>query len=383
MIKRITAAILIVGLATLLSCSKADPFTELLARVEGAPAGQKESVVKAFLQRQKQIPLINDTTVIFILHNSAQKQPFLTGDMANWRKDSLPMQRIKGTDYWYRTVHFPADARIEYKFVAGGKFLPDSLNELTSEGGFGANSVLLMPDYTFPQEILFKREHAVSALDTLTFVSKKRHNRRAVFVYRHPKATAHSPLLLFHDGADYLKFAKAQIILDNLIADSAIPAVNAVFVNPRNRTKEYWLNEAFLDMTFNELLPFIRQKYGWRKAAPLYMGGASLGGEISLLALKNYQRRLAGVFSQSGALWIEKNTILKIIAALPGIQPKLYFDYGTFENQRSTHARLQKILTEKKAHYKINRWHDGHNWGNWRGHLKHALKYLLTREGRK
>lgn len=380
-IMNLLIAVLIFGLA--LSCSQRDPFTELQRRVDQAPDGQKDRVVKKFLHKQRQMPLVYDSTVVFIVHAAGQGQPYLTGDMAAWKPDSLPMHRLGGSAYWYKKMHFPADARIEYKFVLAGKYVLDSLNTHRSEGGFGANSVVLMPAYIFPKEILFKRENARSMLDTLLFASKVLHNRRKVFVYRHPAATAHSPLVLFNDGADYLKFAKAQIILDNLIADSTIPAINAIFVKPINRMKEYWLNESYVQMIFSELVPFLRQKYGWQTEAPLYMGGVSLGAEISLLALKSYQRRLAGVFSQSAALWIENNKLLRILTALPTVQPKLYLDYGTLETQRETHSRLLKILREKKARFTMNRWHEGHNWGNWRGHLKYALSYLLTEEGAK
>ena len=361
-------------------CAEVDPFAQMLQSLAGKSAKEQREELAQFIKKQ-QWPLIYESSAYFVVKDDSSSVPFLTGDMAQWKPDSLKMRRIGQTDYWYRREQFPLAARIEYKFVIRGKYLLDKLNPRKAAGGFGYNSVFWMPEYVFPEEALLVPGNPAGRLDTLSFKSRLLKNKRQVFVYRHPGAQGHSPLLIFQDGGDYLRFARAQVILDNLIAKGEIPAVNALFVNPVNRRVEYWFNDDYLKMLFNELLPEVQKRFALSARAPLIMGGASLGGVISLHALKDYHNRLQGVFSQSGALWIEQGQILRELKELATIDPALYLDYGLFEQQASIHREAGAILTEKKAKFKLHEWPEGHNWGNWRGHLSRALIFLLKEQG--
>ncbi|MFQ6092770.1 MAG: hypothetical protein ACE5OR_08830 [bacterium] len=39
------------------------------------------------------------------------------GDANAWDPNAYPMRRVSGTDFWYITQTFEADARLDYKFV--------------------------------------------------------------------------------------------------------------------------------------------------------------------------------------------------------------------------------------------------------------------------
>ncbi len=382
MMRRTVTGIILLGLLSL-ACTKNQNTLKLFlqkVQTEHVPA-QKKQLVEAFIHNHSW-PYVQGSEACFIFQDSLRDSVALSGDMNSWKPDSVRMHRITGTDYFYVTQTFPLDARIEYKFVSGKNNVLDPLNPVTAAGGFGSNSVLRMPEYVFPKWILANRNSEITVPDTLQFKSRLLKNSRTIFVYSHPGASQNSPLILFNDGGDYLKFGSASIVLDNLIADGKIPPVHALFVNPINRMQEYWLNDAYLNMLFTELLPQIKQQYGWHPALT-GMGGVSLGGVISLYALKQYNRQLDFVFSQSGALWIEKEKIISVLKQLPKANksfPRMWFDYGSFEGMESVHQKLENILQEKQIPYGKNIYHEGHNWANWRAHLDRVLTFCLQRK---
>ncbi len=358
------------------SCSnRMQNFSALLKSVQKDSPQRAERRIREFSELHD-FPFVEDSVAYFLFEDTSRGQPvYLAGDFTGWRPDSLVLNRIGKTPFYFLGLTLPLNARVEYKFVVGQRWLLDPLNPHKELGGFGPNSVLMMPAYRFPREALLNMGYRVSRLDTFEFKSKILHNKREVVFYRHPKASPRAPLLVFNDGGDYLRLAVARIILDNLIGSRTIRPLNALFVNPVRRNKEYWLNDRYLRMVFDELLPQVFKKYGLTPDT-LGFGGASLGGEIALYALRDYGKRLDFVFSQSGALGIEHEKLLDILQALPRIETKIYVSYGIFENVQKEHARLQSILETKKVQYRMQEFPEGHNWGNWRGHLKDVLTFF-------
>ncbi len=359
----------------ILSCSgKPKSFSEILVSLKKMPTPQKETIIKHFVLTHN-FPVVEDSTAYFLFQDTTNQSVFLAGDFTQWRPDSIPLKRIRGTNYYYTSLTFPLNARLEYKFVVGKRWVLDPFNSFKEQGGLGRNSVLMMPAYHFSKNILLNIKYRVSALDAIVFKSKILKNKRNVYFYHHPKANTCSPLLIFNDGGDYLHFGKARIVLDNLIGKNKIVPINALFVDPVKRMKEYWLNDGYLSMMFGELIPQVEKKFNLNPKS-LGFGGASLGGETALYALKNYGTRLNFIFSQSGSVWIEKEKLLDILQTLPRIGTKIYLSYGKFEGMAGSHARLVKILKQKNVNFKLYTFPEGHNWGNWRGHLDEMLTYF-------
>ncbi|MCB9057787.1 MAG: hypothetical protein H6627_04425 [Calditrichae bacterium] len=366
-------------LIMLSSCNETDKnFKTFLFELADVPEQNRQAVLDTWMNKVYEFPIVEDTLVYFIYRNEKDMPVFLTGDMNSWQKGILPLLRIIGTDYYYCEYHFPLDARVEYKFIAGDQFVNDPYNERRSGGGYGENSLLMMPDYEFPSEILAKRSVIYTKLDTAAFRQNKTSASYPFYFYRHDSSSNTSPLVVFTDGSDYINFAQAPTILDNLIRDNKIPAINALFVDPKDRMKEYWMDESFTTLLIEEILPFVRKEYQINPDNT-YLGGVSLGGLFSLYALKNYSSELAGVFSQSGAIWVDSLRILDELKNADFSNVKLYYSYGSFENQDSVHHRLNTFLTKKSARFSWDLFHEGHAWGSWKGHLDNALIYLLNK----
>lgn len=373
--KQITKISLIALL--ILSCSADRHSFELfLEELETKPADQKQKMLQNFI-KQNNWPMPEKETVYFIVQDSTHKSAYLTGDMCAWKPDSLQMEQISGTDFYVRKMDFPGDARVEYKYVLNGNYILDPLNPYTGKGEYGKNSALCMPAFVFEKTSLIQQKNHVSQIDTLQFKSRLLKDKRNIYIYRHPLATASSAIVLFHDGSDYLKFGSAQIILDNLIATERIPALCAVFIDPVDRQKEYWLNDNYLRAVFREMLPVVIDRYALNPESHIGMGGVSLGGLITLYALKDYSDELDFTFSQSSPLWVDSCKVLTELASCDSIKTHVYFDYGTFENMARVHSELVELMERKKIHFQINIFNEGHNWANWRAHLPLALTFGL------
>ena len=376
--KSISSAILLAaGFLILISCSgEPKTFSDVLVKVQGKPVAQAEIMIRDFCQRHD-FPFTEDSVAYFLVENKTDSPAFVAGDFTQWRPDSIALKQIGKTHFYFAALKFPLNARLEYKFVIGKQWLLDPLNPFKEQGGYGENSVLMMPKYRFPREALLNPKLRISHLDTLIFKSRLLKNKRKIILYQHPKAKDKAPLLIFNDGSEYLRFARARIILDNLIGDNRIRPINVLFIDPVHRNKEYWLNDKYLRMVFRELLPFVLQRYGLHPDT-LGFGGASLGGEIALYALKDYGKQLNFVFSQSGAVWIDNAKVLNVLQSIPEIKTKIYASYGLFEGKgiQQGHQRLKSILKKKNVLFKLEKIPEGHNWGNWRGHLKDALIFL-------
>ncbi len=359
------------------SCNNSDStFIELLYTMAEIEEGSREEVIQSWLTKHEEFPLIENDKVYYIYQKKEDTQVFLTGDMNKWSPNRDQFMRIVGTSYYYIEQSYPSDARVEYKFIVDGKYILDPFNKKTSAGGFGSNSLLLMPAYSFPTEVLSNRFQNYTTFDTITFNSKIM-PKRTLFVYKHPKVEADAPLIIFNDGGEYISLALANIVLDNLIEQKRIPASYAIFVNPGNRMKEYWLNDDYLKMLFEELLPELKENYNIGSSSKIFIGGASLGGLISFYALKNYSDLLTGVFGQSPSFWVDSLQIMRELEDVDLSDKKLIYDYGLFEED-SFDPKINNFLKQKTSSLIVNKYSEGHAWGNWKGHLDEVLIYLLN-----
>jgi enterochelin esterase-like enzyme len=116
----------------------------------------------------------------------------------------------------------------------------------------------------------------------IRYESRMLKNKRRLWVYTPPDYRPDGKpyrLLVLFDGWQYVQLTPTPTILDNMIADGAIPPLVAVMVDPVDRFSELALNQTFSDFMANELTPWIRQRYHvTEKPEQTVIGGLSLGG---------------------------------------------------------------------------------------------------------
>lgn len=358
-------------------------FSELINVLPITPGAKREALIDSFFAKNSHTPFIaNDTTVYFVYRGRTSRVT-VAGDANDWNSGSWPMVQSAGTSLWYYRAHFENDARLDYKFVVGGNaWLLDPRNPNTCTGGYGPNSELRMPHYEPPPEIEYDAAIPHGALFDTTLSSAALGYGRRIRVYLPPgyAATTRSyPLLLVHDGLDYLNLARMNNVLDHVIAQKKTEPLIAVFVPAVRREEEYAgaLQEKFSSFIIDEVLPFIDRRF--RTATdPAFRAtmGASNGGNISLWLGFTYPQQFGHVIAQSSYI---QSSLLSGFQNEPNRPLTLYLDLGAYDIPLLlTLVRTFVPMVLNKSYVcKYQEFHEGHSWGNWRAHIDDALTFTF------
>ena len=357
-------------------------FLQFIHYTNSLPQSIRQSKMDSFMNASVRLPSIESDTICTFIYKGNAQSVKIAGDFTNWSPD-LSMIPVKGSDFWYYISHFEADARLDYKFIINeNNWILDPKNPFTCTGGFGTNSELRMPRYqVHPETQNYTVIPHGTVKDTLIY-STLLQNTRAVNIYLpagYPHGAQQYPLILFHDGTDYLSLAHVKNTLDYLIAHQIIMPVIGVFVTPVNRTEEYngSLKEEFTSFIVDELMPVIDLKYSTSKnPQKRAMIGASSGGNISLYIGMNHPELFGKIAAQSSSV---ENIISDTYQNSEKMNLEVYLDNGTYDIPVIVQwvKNMEQILQKKGYRYQYHEWHEGHSWGNWRDHLINPLKQFF------
>ncbi len=357
-------------------------FGNFLRETERLPVDRRQSAADAYLRSQKSFPILeNDTTVHFLFSGDA-RQVNLAGDMTGWQPGPL-FRRLDGTTLYYLTRHFEPDARLDYKFVTDStRWILDPLNPDTCMSGFGPNSQFRMPKNVMPPETVFHPEIQHGTLTDIMFRSKALGNDRRIRVYLPAGFSAETtgyPVILFHDGLEFIDLGKADRVLDYLIANHTIVPVVAVFVQPIDRDEEYsgQKKERYTRFIVDELMPALEKRYRVSTdPSKRAMAGISNGGNIALYIGINHPGQFGKISAQSSNVIHE---ILKRFKKRDRQNLLIYTDIGKYDIDIlvSMAFDLKGILQEKGYQHLFHVWNEGHSWCSWKEHLKEPLVWFL------
>lgn len=362
-------------------------FQNFIQQINSAPNDSvRMKMIDSFMvvAKSQGIPYIEDSSANFIYRGSGSNV-YLAGDMNGWSTSRDKLVRVANTNFFYATRIYERDARLDYKFVVDGNWILDPNNPKTCPGGFGPNSELAMPDYIQPDEIKYYPDIPHGTVRDTVFFSTNLNNSRTIRVYTPPGYETSSDsfsVILVHDGLEYVSLASMHNVLDYLIANNQIQPVIAVFVPPVNRTPEYAGNQmnAFTNFIVNELMPYIRNRYRIKSGPEnCAVAGASNGGNISLWLALKHPEVFGNVAAQSS------NVISEISNGFqhgPKLNLKVYLDIGTYDIAILIPLvrNLKSILQSKGYDLLYYEFHEGHSWGNWRGHIDNFLKFFLPKQ---
>jgi enterochelin esterase-like enzyme len=357
---------------------RAQTFNDLITRLNSLPETGRQAVADSFMNAGHPLPYAESDTLVHFIYQGSASSIQIAGDATFWNPQ-LDMIHIAGTNFWYYSAIYPADARLDYKYVINGSsWILDPKNPNTCNGGFGPNSELRMPSYIVPPEISFYSNIAHGTIKDTTFHSSALGDTRSVKVYLPPAYSPQGndyPVMLFHDGLEYISLANANNILDYLIAQHLIVPVIGIFVPPVDRTAEYAGNkiDKFTSFIVDELMPVMEQKY--RISMDPHqraMAGASNGGNIALYIGAKYPGKFGKIAAQSS------NVIPAISGTLQSsskLDLEFYLGIGNYDIEELIPLvnNLKNILEVKQYPYAFYTWNEGHSWGNWKGHLRLPL----------
>lgn len=379
--------IFILSLLIINSMIAQSSFQNFINNLNTAPNDSiKMKMIDSFMvvARAQGIPYIEDTIANFIYRGSGSNV-YLSGDFNGWSSSADKLIKVSGTNFFYISKIFERDARLDYKFIVDGNWILDPNNPKTCPGGFGPNSELAMPDYVQPVEIKYYPEIPHGVLRDTIFFSSYLNNSRTIRVYLPPdyeSSTDSFPVILMHDGLEYVSLASMHNVLDYLIAHNKIEPIIGVFVPPVNRTPEYAGNQmnSFKNFIVQELLPYIRSRYRVKSGPEnCAVAGASNGGNISLYLALNNPEVFGNVAAQSS------NVISSISDGFqnnPKLNLKVYLDIGKYDISILIPLvrNLKSILLSKGYDLIYREFNEGHSWGNWRAHIDDYLIFFFPKK---
>ena len=365
-------------------------IAQLLA--DGTPTAKG---IDVFL-RQHSFPLLEPGNVTFVWRGAADE--VILRRWISGFNTALPMQRLEGTELWVLTMDLPQGSRFEYKFeVVRGEhreLLLDALNDVVAHDPFGANSVCQGYGYQRPAWTLADPEVRRGALTQLKVDSRAFAGQRQVEVYlpaRFRRSRSY-PLLVVHDGVDYLRYADLRTVLDNLIHRLEIPAMVVALTQSPDRLTEYTGDPRHARFIAEELLPALAAQYSLLDD-PSARGlmGASLGGVAALHAASLYPDRFGQLLLQSGSFAFsdlghhQKGPVFDpVVRFVNGyrknpfpLAQKIYLSCGIYESLIYENRSIVPLLQAQGMQLHFEEARDAHNWENWRDRLRNALTWLF------
>ena len=310
------------------------------------------------------------------------KQVQVTGDFTGWKPaDSLSQDEPYAPpkqDYDTNkslSIEFKPTARVEYKLIVDGKWITDPLNSNKIDNGVGGeNSFFTMPDYKptpwADWQGMTKSVISIDRIKSLTY------GQSEIKVYV-PDGFDKKPLpvMYLQDGSDYVNRAEAITVQRNLVKANKVKPFIMVFLDPKDRMKEYWANDDYARFLATEVVPAIDAKYNTIKSPDgRALLGASLGGVTSFWIGLKYPDKFARIGGQSSSFWIDDKRVVKELAKLSPSKTKfkIYIDDGTLEGVEDS-QEVVKLLRDKGFDVTYIEGEAGHNWTAWRDRLADAF----------
>ena len=357
-----------------------------------APTGE---AIQTFLD-QHEFPLAEGGKVTFVFRGEAEEVR-----LRHWvygLSSSEALHRIRGTDLWYHVLELPGESRVEYKLevTRGGdvQWIQDPLNPHLARDPFGANSVAHGWGYETPEWTRTDPSARQGTLEDRVFQSAALGEPRRITIYRPARfrTTRRYPLLLVHDGGDYMEYAGLKTVLDNLIHRLEIPAVVAVLMHPPDRMGQYRASEAHARYLADELLPQLESELplmGTPEGRCLM--GASLGAVAAFSTAVQFPGMFGRLLLQSGSFAFSdigkhgRGPVFDPIAEFvnrfrrdpSAVSQKIFVSCGTYESLIYENRSLVPLLQATGMDVRFLEARDGHNWENWRDRLREGLSWLF------
>lgn len=341
-------------------------------------------------------PLVEGTSVTFVFRGDADAvllQHFIYG-----LPTSQAFARVEGTDLFFLVLELPRESNLQYKLnVIHGRdhhWILDPLNKARALDPFGANSVCRTegterPEWTFPDKVARPGDLIKVAVYSEAFGES-----RDVLLYLPARfrRSRRYPLLVVHDGSDYLRFSDLKTVFDNLIHRMEMAPMVVALTNAGERLREYPNNEAHARYIAQELVPQLERDFPLR-AEPAFRGlmGASFGAVACLSTAWRNPGYFGRLLLQSGSFAF---TDIGANPRGPTFEPvvrfmnefrqdarrpseRVFVSCGTYESLIYENRSIVPILQKTGMDVRYVEARDGHNWENWRDRLREGLSWLF------
>ena len=348
------------------------------------------------------VPLVEDAACTFLWRGEADAVA-VEHRVIGW-PIPLAMRRLKDSDLWHATVELPRPWRVEYRvLVQRGDTTEGMLDPLNPRQVVGPTSQMSVvegtahasPDWAVPDPA------AVAGELTEVWVPS-RALKRDVHLTLYLPARVHRndrvPLLVMHDGGDFLRYSSAATVLDNLMHRRLMADCVVAFDHPENRLREYAASPAHGRFLTGELVPLLERRLPLRGSPQgRLLAGASFGAVAALSAAVRAPGFYGGVLLESASL--RYTVIGRDLAAGRVFEPvvrfvnqlrarprvvteRIFQTFGSYEPLAEPNRAMTEVLQRMAGEVRVVEGPDGHNWTNWRDRLLDGLGWLVPGESR-
>jgi enterochelin esterase-like enzyme len=363
---------------------------------EPADAWQREAAAATFFEAHA-LPVVEGNVATFAV--LAQADSVYLRHRINIWPDDLELARIPGTDVWFLTMELEWGARVEYQFeiVRDGQWwrFNDPHNPRLARSPLGESSVCHGPGYAVPDWASFRTESDAGSLVELELrsLAQGRDNRVSVYLPAGFERSERYPLLVVHDGGDYLDYASMKIVLDNLIDDKKLTKIIVAFSYPGERLLEYPDDPDHARWISCELLPHLEFEFPLQSVPTgRCLLGTSFGAVAALSTAVRFPDTFGSLLLQSGsflysnpAVWHGEGSVFTPVVRFIDhyrahpvrAADRAFISCGAYEDLVKANREMLPIFrrTGMKINYIESR--DGHSWESWRDQLGLGLCWLF------
>jgi len=339
----------------------------------------------------------------------------VNGEMFGMDTDNTKLERLLGTNLWFRTWKVRGDAQSVYIFIINERE-GQEWNDLDARlDPFNPNTYVCVEDEKNPNEFyLLMKEESYVALPNFKkdiwsierkdvpkgkvelfddYESKFLNNKRRIWVYTpadYDRKNEANGIAVFTDGWDYVYAVNTPTILDNLIAEKKIDPICAVFIeSTEDRARELTCYDPFDDFVTKEILPWLYENYNITTNAEKNVAvGFSYGGLTSAFLGLKHPDIFKKIFCRSGGFsWkpkgdeSEKGLIIRKYEDSPTLPLDFYVTFGEFEKEAENlykgNKDFVKMLADKGYNFKYHEFMGGHTFTDVNIDLAGGLIHLL------
>jgi enterochelin esterase family protein len=199
-------------------------------------------------------------------------------------------------------------------------------------------------------------------------------------------------LLVVHDGGEFMQYAAAKVVLDNLIHRREIAETIVAFLHPKDRLVEYANSPEHARFLNHELSPGLEAEFPLvRNRSGRRLLGASFGAIAALSAAYRFPRRYGSLVLMSGSfVFADAGTdhagghvfdpVVKFVNRYRErprrVADRLFVSCGLYEPLIIANRSIVPIFEDAGMDVRYVEARDGHTWENWRDRLRDALTWV-------
>jgi len=249
--------------------------------------------------------------------------------------------------------------------------------------------------YAVPEWTVFDPEARPGSLVDMVVPSRalRREAKVRLYLPARFRRSARYPLLIVHDGGDFLEFAAAKTVLDNLIHRLDVAEIVAAFTYPGDRLSEYANSAAHARYLTAELLPRLEAELPLvgRPGGRCLMG-SSFGAVASLATAYRYPEVYGSLLVQSGSFVFTDignnhgggpvfEPVVRFVnryrAAPRRVADQMFVSCGVYEPLITPNRSMVPVFESTGMAVRYVEARDGHGWENWRDRLRAGLSWIF------